>query len=48
MNALAPKAETKSQPASPGSEQNSKQAHELTESDLEAFLDGMVPLQIAR
>ena len=47
-NPLAPKSETKTQPASPGLEQNGKQAHELTERDLEAFLDGMVPLQIAR
>ena len=47
-NPLAPKSETKTQPASPGPEQNGKQAHELTERDLEAFLDGMVPLQIAR
>jgi CubicO group peptidase (beta-lactamase class C family) len=47
-NPLAPKSETKTQPPSPGAEPNAKQAHELTESDLEAFLDGMVPLQIAR
>src|SRR5258708_20090683 len=47
-NPLAPKSETQTQPASPGPEQNGKQAHELTERDLEAFLDGMVPLQIAR
>jgi len=47
-NPLSPKTETKTQPPSPGSGQNGQQSHELTESDLEAFLDGMVPLQIAR
>ncbi|PYX68218.1 MAG: hypothetical protein DMG78_25805 [Acidobacteria bacterium] len=48
INPLAPKTESKSQAASPGSEQNGKPAHDLTPSDLEAFLDGVVPLQIAR
>lgn len=47
-NPLAPKNEAKSQPPSQGSEQKVKATHELTQSDLEAFLDGMVPLQIAR
>jgi CubicO group peptidase (beta-lactamase class C family) len=47
-NPLAPKTESKSQAASPGPEQNGKPARDLTPSDLEAFLDGVVPLQIAR
>ena len=47
-NPLAPKSESKTQAASPGPGRNGKLAHELTESDLEAFLDGMVPLQISR
>ena len=47
-NPLAPKTESKSQVASPGPEQNGKPAHDLTPGDLEAFLDGVVPLQIAR
>jgi len=47
-NPLAPKSETKSQPPSPSPEQNAKRVHELTQSDLESFLDGLVPLQLAR
>jgi len=48
-NPLAPKNETpKSETASTGPEQNAKPVHELTQTDLEAFLDGMVPLQLAR
>src|SRR5260370_32279871 len=48
-NPLAPESETrKSETPSQGLEQNAKAAHELTQSDLEAFLEGIVPLQLAR
>ena len=43
-NPLAPKAERAPQ----GTEHISLAAHELTQSDLEAFLDGMIPLQLPR
>ncbi|MBV8052137.1 MAG: serine hydrolase, partial [Acidobacteriaceae bacterium] len=43
-NPLAPKNET---PAK-GTEEKLSDSHDLTQSDLEAFLDGLVPLQIAR
>lgn len=43
-NPLAPKAERAPQ----GTEHISSAAHELTQSDLEAFLDGMIPLQLPR
>ncbi len=44
-NPLAPKAQTTTQ----GTEATTpSSSHELTPSDLEAFLDGLVPLQIAR
>lgn len=45
-NPLAPKRETAAQerPQTPVTGEN----HELTQSDLEAFFDGMVPLQVAR
>src|SRR5258708_3538692 len=45
-NPLAPKAE----PPSQGTERmpSGAGAHELSQSDLEAFLDGMMPLQLAR
>lgn len=43
-NPLAPKAER----PSAGTEHPSTVTRELTQSDLEAFLDGMVPLQLAR
>jgi len=44
MNPLAPK----SQPEARGTEQTNTGAHELTPGDVEAFLNGLVPLQIAR
>ena len=48
-NPLAPESETrKSETPSQGLEQNAKAAHELTQSDLEAFLEGIVPLQLGR
>jgi len=43
-NPLAPKAERAPQ----GTEHISSAAHELTQSDLAAFLDGMIPLQLPR
>jgi CubicO group peptidase (beta-lactamase class C family) len=43
-NPLAPKAERPSQ----GGEHIPSVGHQLTQSDLEAFLDGMMPLQLAR
>ncbi len=43
-NPLAPKAERPSQ----GGELIPSVGHQLTQSDLEAFLDGMMPLQLAR
>jgi len=43
-NPLAPKIESPSH----GTETTSPSAHELTQTDLEAFLDGLLPLQIAR
>jgi len=43
-NPLAPKSKTPSR----GLEPNPTPSHELTETDLEAFLDGMIPLQLAR
>lgn len=43
-NPLAPKSETSAK----GPEEKTSATHELTQSDLEAFLDGLVPLQIAR
>lgn len=43
-NPLAPKTET---PAK-GTEEKPSATHELTQNDLEAFLDCLVPLQIAR
>src|SRR5438876_963634 len=44
VNPLAPRTER----MSPGSEPAHLGAHELTETDLQAFFDGMMPLQIAR
>ena len=44
VNPLAPKTER----MSPGSEPAHTGAHELTQTDLQAFLDGMMPLQLAR
>jgi len=44
VNPLAPKTER----MSPGSEPAHSGAHELTQTDLQAFLDGMMPLQLGR
>jgi CubicO group peptidase (beta-lactamase class C family) len=43
-NPLAPKNETPEK----GTEEKPSASHDLTQADLEAFLDGLVPLQIAR